>query len=114
MKYEVYEEESAAIVHSVRIFGSYIYGKKINIIIDHQPSVWFKTADLNTRVQKWRFELSEFDYDIIYKPGKFDLNADALFRNPVKSDIPLQCNVVTRLQKKEENLNYPTSSKLVI
>ena len=111
LKYEVYEKEAAAIVHSVRIFRSYIYGKKINIITDHQPLVWFKTADLNTRVQKWRFKLSEFDYDIIYKPGKLNLNADALSRNPVESDILLQCNVVTRLQKKLENLSCPTSVK---
>ena len=62
-------------------------------------------------MQKWRFKLSEFDYDIIYKPGKLNLNADALSRNPVESDILLQCNVVTRLQKKLENLSCPTSIK---
>ena len=50
-----------------------IYGKKINIITDHQPLVWFKAAELNIRVQNWRFKLSEFNYAVIYKPGKLNL-----------------------------------------
>ena len=69
-------------IHAVKIFRSYIYGQKTKIITDHQPLVWFKTAELNTRVQKWRFKLSEFEYEVIYKPGKLNLNADALSRNP--------------------------------
>ena len=79
---------------------SYIYEKKINTITDHQPLVWFKMDESNTRVQKWRFKLSEFDYEVIYKPGKSNLNADALSRNPTEQ-VPRQfCNAITRNQKK--------------
>ena len=93
-------------IHAVRIFRSYIYGKKIKIITDHQPLVWFKTAELNTRVQKWRFKLSEFDYEVIYKPGKLNLNADALSRNPT-DQVPTQLyNIITRKRKKKEEANH--------
>ena len=81
LSYEVYEKEALAMIHAVKIFRSYISGKKIKIITDHQPLLWFKIAELNTRVQKWRFKLSEYDYEVIYKPGKLNLNADALSRN---------------------------------
>ena len=87
-------------VRAVQTFRSYIYivySKKVKIFTDHKPLVWFKTAELNTRVQKWRFKLSEFDYEVIYKEGKQNTNADALSRNPKE---PTQfCNVVTRRQQ---------------
>ena len=82
------------------MFRSYVYGRNITIITDHQPLVWFKTADLNTRVQKWRFKLSEYDYTVIYKPGKINSNADALSRNPVEN---VDVNVVTRAKAKRLN-----------
>ena len=111
LSYEVYEKETLAMIHVVKIFHSYIYGKKINIITDHQPLVWFKTAKLNTRVQKWRFKLSEFDYKVIYKPGKSNLNADALSRNPTEP-VPTQFyNVITRNQKKKEETNNILTDK---
>ena len=107
LTYEVYEKEALAMIHSVKIFRSYIYGRKIHIITDHQPLIWFKSAELNVRVQKWRFKLSEFDYDVIYKPGRLNLNADALSRNPVEPIDTKQISVVTRRQKRLENKKVP-------
>ena len=46
-----------AVLHSVDSFRSYVYGKKFTIITDHQPLVWIKTTDFNTRIKKWRFKL---------------------------------------------------------
>ena len=99
LKYEVYEKEALAVLHSVNSFRSYVYGRKFTIITDHQPLVWFKTADLNIRIQKWRFKLSEYDYTIVYKPGKLNSNADALSRNPTE---PISVCAITRAQKKKE------------
>ena len=102
LNYEVYEKEALAIVHSVtKAFRSYVYGRKITIYTDHQALVWFKNANLNTRVQKWRFILSEYDYEIKYKPGKSNSNADALSRNPVEK---VNINVITRAQKNSKVL----------
>ena len=95
LKYDVYEKEALAVIHAVRTFRPYVFGRKFNIITDHQPLIWFKTAYLNIRVQKWRFKLSEYDYEIIYKPGRINANADALSRNPVDCK---QINVITRRQ----------------
>ena len=56
LNYEVYEKEALAMIHCSKIFRSYIYNKKIKFKTDYKPLVWFKTADCNTRVQKWRFK----------------------------------------------------------
>lgn len=59
LNYETYEKEALAVIHSVKTFRPYVFGRKFIIVTDHQPLVWFKTADLNTRVKKWRFKLWE-------------------------------------------------------
>lgn len=76
-RYDTYEKEALAIIHSVKTFRAYIYGRHFTIISEHKPLVWFKSAEVNTRVQKWRFKLSKYDYDVEYKPGKLNANADA-------------------------------------
>ena len=93
LKYDTYEKETLEIIHAVRTFRPYLFGRKFTIATDHQPLIWFKTADLNTRVQKWRLKLSEYDYEVIYKPGKMNVNADALSRNPI---ITQHVNVLTQ------------------
>ncbi|KAL7298560.1 hypothetical protein TKK_0008334 [Trichogramma kaykai] len=95
LNYDTYEKEALAIVHAVEQFRPYIYRHPFIIYTDHQPLVWFKTAELNTRIQKWRFKLAEYQYDIRYKVGKSNCAADALSRNPVK------INIVTRAQQKK-------------
>ena len=35
-----------------------------------------------SRLARWRIKLSEYDFEIVYKPGKINCNADALSRNP--------------------------------
>lgn len=109
LKYEVYEKEALAMLFCVQTFRTYIYGRPFNLITDHQPLVWFKSADLNTRVQKWRFKLSEYDYTVIYKPGKLNSNADALSRNP---PVDVTCHALTRAQLRA--INNPVLNNTVL
>ncbi|KAI4474702.1 hypothetical protein M0802_015487 [Mischocyttarus mexicanus] len=45
------------------------------------------------RILRWRLKLSEYEYDVVYKAGKTNINADALSRNPV--EVPqTTCHVV--------------------
>ncbi|KAL7298553.1 hypothetical protein TKK_0008328 [Trichogramma kaykai] len=74
------------------------------------PLVWFKTAELNTRVQKWRFRLAEFDFQIIYNEGKSNTAADALSRNPPET---CEVRVVTRAQAQRANAQIPEPTQQV-
>ena len=69
-------------------------GKDLPIIV---ASWVLRGPELNYEVDEKeasvRFKLSEFDYEVIYKPGKLNSNTDALYRNPIY-------NVITRKQAK--------------
>jgi len=46
--------------------------------------------DVNMRILLWRLKLAEFEYNIVYKAGKINVNADALSRNPVNMKLKKQ------------------------
>ena len=80
-KYSVIERELLAIVWSVKHFRPYLFGRKFKLVTDHRPLTWlFSIKDPGSRLARWRLKLEEYDYEIIYKPGKINKNADALSR----------------------------------
>lgn len=80
-KYSVIERELLAIVWAVKHFRPYLYGRKFVLVCDHRPLTWvFSIKDPGSRLARWRLKLEEYDYEIKYKPGKINKNADALSR----------------------------------
>ncbi|XP_036149749.1 uncharacterized protein LOC118647910 [Monomorium pharaonis] len=85
-RYSTTEKELLAIVWATKHFRQYLYGKKFTIVTDHKPLVWLMNVkDPNSRLMRWRLKLEEFDYKIVYKPGKTNTNADGLSRIPVNA-----------------------------
>lgn len=81
--YSTIEKECLAIVYCTNHFRPYLYGRKFTIVTDHKPLVWLHSIkDPSSRLWKWRTKLAEYDYDIQYKKGSLNHNADALSRNP--------------------------------
>ena len=78
MRYSVTEKEILAIVWAVHFFRHYIYCLKIIIYTDHKPLVHFQT--IQGRLARLFFKLQHLDFEIIYRPGKLNGNADALSR----------------------------------
>jgi len=65
------------------ILGLIYNGRSFTIVTDHKPLVWlYSTKDPSSRLWKWRTKLSEYEYEIEYKKGSLNNNADALSRNP--------------------------------
>ena len=106
-KWDTYEKETYVMIHCVNAFRPYVYGTKFTIVTDHRPLLWFKLADLNAKVQKWRFKLSEYDYDIVHTSGKSNVVANAIRRYPPNTT---SVNIITRRQERlqeeaEQNTN---------
>lgn len=82
--YSTTEKELLAIIFAVKTFRPYLYGNKFKIVTDHRPLVWlFNVKDPGSRLIRWRLKLEEYDYEIVYKQGRLNSNADALSRCPV-------------------------------
>jgi len=68
-------------VWSVRYFRPYLYGTKFTVVNDHKPLTWIVSVkDPGSRLLWWRLKLEEYDYEIIFKRGIANTNADALSR----------------------------------
>ena len=73
-------------VWAVGLLRQYIEGTKFPIRCDHKALKWILTTTscTNIRLNHWRILLSEFDYDVKYKPGPQHAVADALSRLPTE------------------------------
>jgi hypothetical protein len=78
------EKEYLAIVWACKHFRPSLLGKKFQIVTDHKGLTWiFNVKDPSSRLLGWKFLLEEYDYQIKYKPGEQNTNADSLSRYPV-------------------------------
>lgn len=82
-KYNISELECLAVVWAVRLFRPHLYGRKFTIVTDHVALKWLMTAkEPAGRLHRWALTLQEYDFDILYRPGKENHVADALSRGP--------------------------------
>jgi len=82
--YTVTEIKGLCVVWAVGLLRPYIKGAKFLTRCDHKALKWIPatTACANNRLNRRRILLSEFDYDVEYKPGPQHAVADALSRLP--------------------------------
>lgn len=81
--YSTSERECYAVVWAVLTLRPYVEGARFNVRTDHHALRWMLTVtDPNSRLMRWRLRLSEFDYEIIYRPGRVHQVPDALSRLP--------------------------------
>ena len=108
-RYSATERECFAVVWSVLYLRPYIEGTHFKIRTDHEALRWLMTlTDPSGRLTRWRLRLSEFDYEVTYRPGRVHQVPDALSRistsgtdnSPVDDEIPSfnATMVVTRSQ----------------
>lgn len=79
--YSTIERELLAIVWATKYFRPYLFGRKFKILSDHRPLQWVMSLkEPNSKLLRWRLKLSEFQFEILYKKGSSNSNADALSR----------------------------------
>ena len=90
------EEGTLSILFACDRFHEYLYGRKFQVINDHQPlrSIFRKPLNKSPpRIQRFRLRLKKYDFEFQYVPGKQLHVADALSRaylSEATSEIPDQ------------------------
>ncbi|KAA0053360.1 pol protein [Cucumis melo var. makuwa] len=79
--YPTHDLELAVVVFALKIWRHYLYGEKIQIFTDHKSLKYFFTQkELNMRQRRWLELVKDYDYEILYHPGKANVVVDALSR----------------------------------
>lgn len=64
-------------------FSDYLTGRKFTVYTDNNPLTHILTsAKLDATGQRWIAELADYDFDIIFKPGRKNGDADGMSRYP--------------------------------
>jgi len=62
---------------TVKQLRPYLLERKFYTVTDHQPLRWLiNHKNPGSRLMHWRLAMEEYEYDIIYKPGILNTNAE--------------------------------------
>ena len=91
--------EALAIKEAVRYWKYWLLGQHFTVITDHKP---LEHLNLKARTDEelgdLAHELLQFDFDVVYRPGSLNYEADCLSRSPVLEPIPDSVSEVPILQ----------------
>ena len=118
LKFSPYEKELLAVIFGTEQYRAYIYGRKFTVMTDCQALKWLHdTKKPDLRNHRLKSKLEGFEFDIVYNPGKKNVCADALSRNPILEEgeidpeLPrLQLYELADEQLKEESTNPKTKN----
>lgn len=84
-KYPAHKLEFLALKWAVtEKFHDYLYGRKFHVLTDNNPLTYvLTTAKLDAAGHRWLAALGAYEFDITYRPGTSNADADGLSRRPL-------------------------------
>jgi transposase InsO family protein len=132
LNYPIHDKEMCAIMHALERWRPFLLGRHFKVYTDHRSLVYFKTqSNLNQRQLRWQEKAADYDMEILYKPGKQNVVADALSRVQINLLCPLPTrsirtqvingyknsplgNLIKEVENREEPTNrYTVEDKLL-
>ena len=75
------ERECYAVVWAIRTLRLYLEGSHFVVRTDHNALRWMMTLnDPIGRLMRWRLRFIDFDYEVVYGPGRVHQVPDSLSR----------------------------------
>ena len=99
------DRELLALKYFVQYYKHYLLGRKFVVRSDHESLKWlYSLKEPKHRIARWIEVLSEFDFELEYRPGRQHSNADTMSRCP--NPRQCSCDVVV-----EHDLPYKACKK---
>lgn len=82
--YSITELECLALVSAVRQFNGFLANSSFTVYTDHLSLKYLQSLKTNTtgRLLRWSIALQGYNFQVAYKSGKANVNADVLSRRP--------------------------------
>ena len=89
--YPIHDKEMLAIIRCIYEWRTELVEQHFEVWSDHRNLAYFrKKQHLGERQMRWAYELNDFSFGIIHKPGKEQVQSDALSRR--EQDISCDVN----------------------
>jgi hypothetical protein len=77
--YSTTEREALAMIYSVGKFRHYLLANHFIFYVDHQALIYLVNRPvISGRIARWMLLLQEYDFEVVYKPGRSHVMADHL------------------------------------
>ncbi|CAF4860464.1 unnamed protein product, partial [Rotaria socialis] len=88
MNWPATEQECYAIIYAIEKWHKYLDGRSFIIETDHKPLLPFNLKQqLNSKCERWRLKLQQYQFTVRYIKGKHNTVADYLSRSPVDNGM---------------------------
>ena len=111
--YSATELELLAIVESINYWHHYLSGMKFTVVTDHQALKYLRTLKkTNSRLLKWSLKLDMYWFDVIYRKGSENTEADCLSRSFPEDEVRnfehiKMINLITEATIREHTSSLP-------
>jgi len=112
--YPTHDLELAAVVFALKTWRHYLYGSQFQVFSDHKSLKYlFDQKELNMRQRRWTEYLKDYDFELLYHPGKANVVADALSqkRMHISAMMVKELELIEKLR--DMNLGIQLSEDLI-
>ena len=106
-QYSTIQKECLAAVYAMKQFCHYLLGRPFQLMTDHAPLQWLTAQKMEGLLCRWALAMGEYDFDIVYRKGTLNGNADALSRQPPSTPSPVAMTStrkqITDVQQAQQN-----------
>ena len=78
--------ECLAVVYYIEVFKFYVGGSTFKVRTDHRALQWLFSSKWTSMYFRWILRLQPYNFEVEYRPGKFNHVPDAVSRSPIPTD----------------------------